>query len=658
MLRVEGNRLVFTMGWEKLWIEPWGENALRVRATKAARMPLRDWALLPAGGSGRIDIHEDGAVVKNGAIEARVTAAGKITFYNDRGERLLEEYVRNRKNVTKEFASALSIDAREFKPILGGDYALAMRFESDPDERVYGMGQYQQPFLNLKGTTLELAQRNSQASVPFMISDKGYGLLWHNPAVGSVSFSRNITVWTAEATDVLDYWITSGDNPAQIERQYAKVTGTAPMMPDFAMGFWQCKLRYQTQEELLAVAREYHRRGIPVSVIVVDFFHWTDQGDWKFDPEFWPDPEGMIRELEEMGMKLMVSVWPTVSMKSENFREMESKGLLISADRGVPAVMTGMGNVNHFDATNPEARAYVWEKVKRNYYDKGVRVFWLDEAEPEYSYYDFDLYRYHLGPNLKIGNIYPQLFAKGFYDGMTAAGQKNVLNLLRCAWAGSQRYGALVWSGDIHSSFQSMKNQFCAGLNMALAGIPWWTTDIGGFHGGDPSDPAFREVLIRWFEWGAYCPVMRLHGDREPHTPPLKPGAPGGGQMGSGGPNELWSYGEENYPILKKYVEIREALRPYIREQMERAHADGTPVIRPLFYDFPYDREAWNIEDEYMFGDRYLVAPVMEPGANSRRVYLPTPGPWREIATGRLHAGGGLVSAHAPIDVIPVFTRE
>ncbi len=658
MMQIKGTRLEITMGWEKLWIEPWGENALRVRATKAADMPQRDWALLPACEGAKIDITAHGASVQNGQIVARVTSDGKIRFYNDQGELLLEEYVRNRNNITEEFASALCIDAREFRAVPGGEYMLTARFESDPNERIYGMGQYQQPFLNLKGTTLELAQRNSQASVPFMISDKGYGFLWHNPAVGSVHFSKNITTWTAGTTDVLDYWITAGETPAQIERQYAKVTGTAPMMPDFAMGFWQCKLRYQTQEELLEVAREYHRRGIPVSVIVVDFFHWTDQGDWKFDPEFWPDPDAMIRELEEMGMKLMVSIWPTVAATSENYEEMRSRGLLVGVDRGVPSAMTFQGLTNFFDATNPASRAYVWEKVKKNYYDKGVRVFWLDEAEPEYTVYDFDIYRYHLGPNIKVGNVYPQLLARGFYDGMTQAGQKNVLNLLRCAWAGSQRYGALVWSGDIHSSFRSMKNQFCAGLNMALAGIPWWTTDIGGFHGGDPSDPAFREVFIRWFAWGTYCPVMRLHGDREPHTSPLKPGVRGGGQFGSGGPNEIWSYGEANYPILKKYIEIRETLRPYIKEQMEKAHADGTPVMRPLFYDFPQDREAWQVEDAYMFGDKYLVAPVMESGVTARRVYLPNPGPWREIATGRLHAGGGYANAHAPLDVIPVFVRE
>ena len=658
MFRQEGNRLITILGTEKIWVEPWGENSLRVRASRMSEMPQRDWALLPAESSAEITIDGEMARVRNGGIEARMTAGGKLTFFNAKGELLLEEYVRNRKNITREFASALDISAREFKPILGGEYQITARFESDPDEKVFGMGQYQQPFLNIKGCTLELAHRNSQASVPFMISDKGYGFFWHNPAVGSVAFGRNVTTWQAMSTDVLDYWITAGDTPAQLEKQYASVTGTVPMMPDFAMGFWQCKLRYQTQEELMSVAREYHRRGVPVSVIVADFFHWPRQGEWKFDERFWPDPEGMVKELEEMGMKLMVSIWPTVDSNSENFREMEERGLLITTDRGVPVSMTFEGNTIHFDATNPEAREYIWQKAKQNYYDKGVRIFWLDEAEPEYAYYDFDLYRYHLGPNVKVGNVYPRMYAQAFYEGMEKEGQENILNLLRCAWAGSQRYGALVWSGDIHSSFESMRNQFCAGLNMGLAGIPWWTTDIGGFHGGNVNDPAFQELLVRWFQWGAYCPVMRLHGDREPRTEPLTPGVAGGGQLGSGGPNEIWSYGEKNYEIFRHYIEVRESMRPYIKEQMQKAHEDGTPVMRPLFYDFPDDKEAWNVEDAYMFGDRYLVAPVMYAGATSRMVYLPSGAVWREQSTGKLHQGGGYVNADAPLSVIPVFVKE
>lgn len=315
-----------------------------------------------------------------------------------------------------------------------------------------------------------------------------------------------------------------------------------------------------------------------------------------------------------------------------------------------------MGATIHYDATNPEARKYVWNKAKQNYYDKGIRVFWLDEAEPEYSVYDFDNYRYHRGTNLQIGNIYPVDYAKTFYEGMEAEGQKQIVNLLRCAWAGSQRYGALVWSGDIASSFGSMRCQLAAGLNMGLAGIPWWTTDIGGFHGGNPEDPAFRELFVRWFQWGAFCPVMRLHGDREPRQP--QQGATGGAACCSGAANEVWSYGEEVYAVCKKYLELRERMRPYIRRVMEEAHEKGTPVMRTLFYMYPGDEKCWEIEDEYFFGPDVLVAPVLYAGAVSRRVYLPEGERWIEYASRKEYEGGKEYDADAPLDTIPVYLRK
>ena len=214
-----------------------------------------------------------------------------------------------------------------------------------------------------------------------------------------------------------------------------------------------------------------------------------------------------------------------------------------------------------------------------------------------------------------LWNIYPLKYAQGFYEGMAGEGQQNIVNLLRCAWAGSQRYGALVWSGDIDSSFESLRNQLAAGLNMGLAGIPWWTTDIGGFHGGVNSDPSFRECLIRWFQFATFSPVLRMHGDREPHGQPLSDR--GGGKCVSGAPNELWSFGDEVYGILEKYLRLREEMRPYIRELMAAAHQRGSPLIRPLFYDFPADSQAWDVEDAYMFGPDVLVAPSSLRGSVS-----------------------------------------
>ena len=651
MILTRDNLLIYRYRSETVHVEPWGANAVRVRATKNPAFPENDWALASRpSAQAEITVSPEGAVLTNGKIRLSLSNNGKITVYNQKDERILEED-------TRKFC-ALKIEAREFRPIPGGDYHLTARFQSlDPNERIYGMGQYQQPYLNLKGTDLELAHRNSQASVPFMISSLGYGLLWNNPAVGRAVFGKNVTSFEAFSTQALDYWIVAGDTPAELIEAYGSVAGTVPMMPEYGLGFWQCKLRYQTQEELLHVAREYKRQGLPIDVIVIDFFHWPHQGDWKFDPAYWPDPKAMIEELKSMGIQLMVSIWPTVETDSENYEEMLENGYLIRCDRGVDTSFIFLDkNTLPFDATNPEARGYVWAKVKEHYYDAGVRLFWLDEAEPEYNIYDFDNYRYYSGPCLQTGNIYPSCYSQAFYDGMKAAGQTNIVNLVRCAWAGSQKYGALVWSGDIPSTFGSMKNQLAAGLNMGIAGIPWWTTDIGGFYGGDPTNPEFQELFIRWFQWGAFCPVMRLHGDREPRQPQY--GTTGGYFCASGADNEVWSYGPEAFEICKKYLRLREEMRDYTRKLMEEAHTKGLPLMRAMFVEFPDDAVCWELEEQYMYGDKYLVAPILNLGQRARKVYLPSGCDWRlSDGSQQIFSGGQWTEVRAPLDTMPVFER-
>lgn len=649
------DRLVFHYDAEEVWIEAWGENALRIRATKECTMPEENWALqVPK--KMQVQIDEKQGIIQNGKIKATISKFGKITIYNQDGKVLIEEYCRNRKDVMDTKCSAIEVEAREFKAIIGGDYHLTMRLESqDKEEKIYGMGQYQQPYLDLKGLDLELAHRNSQASVPFALSSRGYGILWNNPSIGRVIFGKNIMSYEAYSTKALDYWVVAGDTPAELEEAYANATGKVPMMPEYGLGFWQCKLRYQTQEELLHIAREYKRRNLPIDVIVIDFFHWNKQGDWSFDPMYWPDPEGMIEELKQMNIKLMVSIWPTVDKTCDNYEEMLEKGYLVRTERGFRVGLDFEGATVHLDTTNPSARNYLWNTVKKNYYEKGIQVFWLDEAEPEFSVYDFDNYRYYTGSNLQIGNTYPLHYAQAFYEGMEAEGQENIVNLLRCAWAGSQKYGALVWSGDIASSFDSMRNQLTAGLNMGIAGIPWWTTDIGGFHGGDPNDEAFREVFVRWFQWGAFCPVMRLHGDREPRQPQV--GTTGGATCRSGADNEVWSYGEQVYEICRKYMDIRENLRDYTRDLMKEAHEKGTPVMRTLFYEFPEDENCWSIEDEYLYGSVYLVAPILHAGEKNRRVYLPAGAEWKDINTKEVYKGGTFIEVAVSLETMPVFEK-
>lgn len=657
---IESDRLVWRGSGETVVVEPWGPDSVRVRAALGGPVTDTDWALLPQEASSGVSVTVDGdvATLTHGQIRVVATAREyydwqaqysrsrcRLEFFDSRGTLLFAE---------EEDGGALKLRARDYDALPGGTHRARVSLVGARDEKLYGMGQYQQDLLDLKGSTVELAHRNSQVSVPFVMSSAGYGFLWHNPAIGRATFATNRTEWVAESTSQIDYWVTAGASPADIARNYATATGHAPMMPEHGLGFWQCKLRYSSQEELLTVAREHHRRGLPMDVIVADFFHWPKMGDFRFEDEFWPDPEAMVAELAELGIELMVSVWPQVSLESENFAELDRLGYLVRSNRGVDIQMSFEGPSRFLDVTNPAAREWLWAKLRVNY--PGVKLFWLDEAEPEYAFFEFGAYSYYAGQVLEVGNVYPQLFSRAVYDGQVEDGQSDPVNLVRCAWAGSQRYGALVWSGDIHSSFPSMRRQVTAGIHMGVAGIPWFTTDIGGFGGGRVDDPAFHELLVRWFQMGTFMPVMRLHGDRGPSHEVRA--ADGSRRCNSGADNELWSYGDEVYEILSRYVHLREEMREYTRGLMEAAHGDGQPVMRGLFHDFPEDAAAWDVADQFLYGPSLLVAPVLEAGARTRRVYLPAGASWTSLATGERYDGGVWVEVDAPLDVIPVFARD
>ncbi len=666
------NALIARRAGETLVIEPWGKNSLRVRAWMYEGGNAPDWALTeePEAAQARIAVGEtdfrngDGsftrvpcAEIENGRIRATVNHAGVISFFRD-GSLILREYYRMYGGTIVPRSSCLKIINREWKGLAGaGDYRLTVKFDANEGEKIYGMGQYQQPYLDLKGNAVELAQRNSQVSVPFLVSSLGYGFLWNNPAVGQALFAKNYTEWTALSTRQMDYWITAGENPKEILKNYTGVTGRAPMFPEDRMGLWQCKLRYRTQEEVLEVARAYEREGIKIDQIVIDFFHWTVQGDWKFDKTYWPDPKAMVDELHRMGIRVIVSVWPSVDRRSENFGPMMERGLLIRTERGAAQTYDYQGDCVEIDPFNPETRSYVWEACKRNYADLGIDAFWLDNSEPDYGVYDFDNYRYSAGPALSCSNMYPQMYSRIFYDEMSK-GDAPVVNLLRCGWAGSQKYGNVLWSGDVRSTFESFQEQLQAGLNIGLAGIPWWTTDIGGFMTEDVNDPDFRQLLIRWYEFAVFSAVLRMHGDRGPFTiPPLDERDWGGGYLHTGQPNELWSYGEENYRIMRKYYDIRISLHDYIRDLYREAHENGSPLIRTMFYEFPEDAKCWETEDQYMFGGEYLVAPILHLNEFERDVYLPA-GQWENFHTGETTEGGRTVRVKAPLEIIPVFRKK
>ncbi len=634
-------------GEEQVIIDAWSEHAVRIRATINAEYQSQLWALEEDYTAKKQGTVQDGAgIVENGRIKAVIDKQGTIRVFNSwSGQLLLEEIVSPR---------AYADYGRQYLRKGGERFKASVHFLTPEDERFYGLGQHQHGYLNQKGISIALEQKNTEVAVPFLVSSRGYGFLWNNPAVGRVDLLRDRTSWYAERTQVIDYVVFAADQPSELLEMYADSTGHTPMMPDYGAGFWQCKLRYQTQEELLAVAREHKRRGLPMSVIVADFFHWTRMGEWKFDEQAWPDPDAMIKELKELGIELMVSVWPAVNPNSEHFSVMKDRQMLVDTERGIPALLdfedTGSDRVvqfHYYDPSSEDACDLVWSAVKKHYYDKGISIFWLDACEPETRPFHPDNMRIQLGNMEEVGCIYPMLIHKLFYRGMSNAGQERILNLTRSAWAGSQRFGAALWSGDIDSTFEALRKQVPAGLNVSMSGIPWWTTDIGGFFGGNTQDPQFRELMVRWFQYALFCPIFRLHGFRDSWN------------FKEGGPNEVWSFGERAYQIISRLLHLREHLKPYIMEQMECAHATGLPPMRPLFVDFPEDTDAWKVEDQFLFGPDILVAPVLHAGAEKRKVYLPAGPRWRWAwSEGQQYRGGQIVEVDAPLEVIPVFIKE
>jgi alpha-D-xyloside xylohydrolase len=649
-LRQHGNQIQWERDHEIVQIEPWGYDSLRVRATLNTEIHdgLVSALLPPIQTDANITIDENEATIINGAIAARISSNGLISYTNTAQKReLLAE--------PRSYTSS-RIPARYFKAKQSDLYYLEARFQAYDGERFYGLGQHQHGRLDQKGCVIDLLQRNTEVSVPFLFSSRGYGLLWNNPAIGRVELGNTETRWVAEATPQLDYWITVGETPVAIMEHYADATGHAPAFPEWASGFWQSKLRYRTQDELLAVACEYKQRGLPIAAIIIDYFHWTLQGDWRFDSACWPDPEEMVSKLREMEIEPIVSIWPTVNRLSENFEEMQARGLLLRNELGLPAHLLFWDNrpegsipLQYYDATHPEARQFIWEQVRDHYYKYGIKTWWLDACEPEMFPFHPENLHFHLGNGAAVANAYPMLHERGFYENIRAAGEEKVLNLCRSAWAGSQRYGATVWSGDIESTFEALQAQVRAGLNMAMSGIPWWTTDIGGFYGGDNNSPSFRELIVRWFQYGAFCPIFRLHGNRV--------SGDGGEWTGTGGSNEVWSFGEDAYQIIKELLFLRERLRPYIEQQMQLAHEKGIPLMRPIFFDFPADEMGSKVDDQFMFGPDLLVAPVLNEGARNRQVYLPKGTTWIDAWSDEFYEGGHFIVAEAPLERIPLYLR-
>ncbi len=540
-------------------------------------------------------------------------------------------------------------------------FTVGATFVAPEDEHYYGLGQNQEGFLDLRGHTIRSwhdynAAGGASVGVPFVVTNKGYGLAWDNPSRTTVDFGFNDqTRWSSEVGNRVSFFVIAGRDYDEIYAGYRQLTGATPLLTKAAYGFIQCKQRYSTQAELLAVAKGYRERHLPLDVLVVDWFYYSKMGEMSLLPEKWPDPEAMNKQLHDMGIQTMISVWPRFEVGARFYNTvLKNKWFMARADgtptNGLPYDRAG----SDIDTTNPEAAKWFWRITRDNIINKGFDAIWADETEPDLppngSYF-------HIGPGTRYFNVYPLFHTAAFYNGFRKDVKHRAVILSRDAYLGAQRNGTVFWSSDISPNWDTLRRQVPTGLNFTATGFANWSNDIGGWqylpavHHPllppllDPSDARdnvgedddYPELYTRWFEYGVFQPIFRTHGSRRY--------------------NEVWSYGKQAEPILEKFLKLRYQLLPYIYSLAHRTYLTGAPFMRGLFMDFPNDPKVVDLRDEYMFGPAFLVAPVTQQGATSRSVYLPAGTDWFNYWTDSRVKGGQTIEVSAPIDQIPIFVR-
>ena len=543
-------------------------------------------------------------------------------------------------------------------------FRVGANFIAPADEHYYGLGQNQEGILDLRGRTIDCrhnydAPAGETVCVPFLVTNRGYGVIWDNPSATEVSPGlHGHTVWRSNVGERVSYFVIAGANTDEIYAGYRRLTGVTPLPPKAAFGYIQSKARYESQQQVLGIADGYRRRGYPLDVMVVDWFYWTRMGQLDINPVEFPDPAGMNRRLHEQGLRTIISVWPRFERESRYFDLLASRGWLLKdadgkAVDGLPVRSDRAGAL--IDSTNPQAREWFWDRIRDDISSQGFDWFWLDETEPDLVP---DGYFYSIGSGDRYHNVFPLLHTEGVAEG-SRRDRPNLRNLIlaRAAYLGSQRHGSLFWSSDINPTWEALQRQVPTGLNFTASGLAYWGNDIGGWQGlpekhvpdhpplVDASDARavigqyddYPELVVRWYQYATFTPTMRAHGSRKE--------------------TEVWSYGKAAEAVIVKYLKLRYALLPYVYSLGKRTYDTGAPFMRALFMDFPQDPNVAKIGDEYMFGPALLVAPVTEQGAQSRTVYLPAGSDWYNFWTSEKIGGGQTIRVSAPIDVIPLFVR-
>jgi alpha-D-xyloside xylohydrolase len=590
-------------------------------------------------------------------------STGMIRVDVDRGTGALTFKDRNGKVILSE--GARSADPAR---VMGEQvFQVRQEFKFQNGEALYGLGQFQNGYMNYRGRELALVQANTTAVNPFLVSTRGYGILWDNYSKtefkdGKIkSDGSSIGQFWSQVADGIDYYFIYGPGLDQVVSGYRELTGRAPLFPKWAYGYFQSKERYKSFKELIEVVAEYRRREIPLDTIVLDWQYWGDLG-WnplKFDQSGpFKDPAARIRDVHDLDAHIIISIWPNVTDKSEVHQELADSGYLFKKR---PMTIDIFDRSHIYDAYNEKARKIYWKHVKKNIFDMGMDGFWMDATEPETgltwtpAVSEGSIKRVgtcELGTMARYLNTYSLMATSAVYNGQRReSSDKRVYILTRSAFAGQQRYAATTWSGDIIATWPVYKKQIAAGINFCMAGIPYWTTDIGAFFTNVPGrrtkkhdDPDYRELYVRWFQYGAFCPIFRSHGTNTPR--------------------EVWRFGDPGdvtYDTLVNFDKLRYRLMPYIYSIAWMVTNDGYTMMRGLAMDFRDDPNVYNINDQFMFGPAFLInavtAPIKKTKTESRKVYLPECAGWYNFWTGKRSGGGQTIEAYAPLSIIPLYVR-
>lgn len=550
------------------------------------------------------------------------TATGKIKYYDAlNGELILAEKDRSYNDIT--------LDNNE------KSYEVSQEFISDENEALYGFGNIN-GVMGIKGQSINIAQLNTEKRTPMFYSNMGYGILFDITSNGRLDWLDENTAYryTGFASDRMDYFFFYGPDADEVISGYRTVTGQATMLPKRAFGYIQSRNRYTSQAELEGILDTFREKQIPIDGLVIDYFWWNgsfnDITNWGSS---WTDPEAMMRYLHDNHVGCSISVWPSFEKDTEAYSEMDSAGGIIHSDTPF------FGYV--YDASSPEGRDKYWQLINDNVFTKGLDSIWLDACEPEFSSWasNSSSENIYAGNSKPIGALFPLLTNQGVYEHQREIKKntKRVNTLSRGSTAGLQRYGAQSWSGDIPSTWESLTAEVAGIVNYSAAGLPYFGTDIGGYHGFNNDSEDAREMYLRWIQLGTFMTIMRSHGANNPREP--------------------WQFGSVYEDYITDFIYLRERLIPYIYSLVGAVTQDDYTIIRPLIFDFRTDDNVKHISDQYMFGPALMVAPVTACGQRSRDVYLPA-GTWTDFWSGKtIESKGETVTVDAPLSQIPLFVK-